>query len=1645
MAANSKAIGLLFEVAGGGNINGETGKRINGQLRNLVGTINKSDTIKLKFTVDANHFKKEIDLIKQQLQNVNLTSGSNKGSGSAGKASKHTEEWKKATAAVTEYYKLLTQVRQALTRTDRIIDNGDGTFEVFGKTEEEKKRWSDLVTQVNQAKKAMDLYKESSAMANMTLEERAILTSRINDEEVKLSIRKQALEATGQQAWSNLTAKVHDYISRVEISAQRDEEAIVMLQKLRKMANSTDWRGYDALKEKLGEVQSYINKNSLATETWSQKLSKTFGTRIRSLVAGFLAGKLAQYLRDIYNNVVEIDSAMTQLRIVTGASDSQMTKFLSNSIRLSKELGASVKDVLSSVETFTRLGYGISEATVLSKYATIMSKVADVSAEDANKGITSILKGYGFDPSQSEHISDVLIEVGQKYAVSASELMDAYSRAGAALNATNTSFEKSAGLIAAANASVQDASVVGTALKTVSARIRKSKTDLDDLGESVDDITQSWSTYAEEIKALTGFDIMVEGSTTKFKDLYDIFEGLAKVWNELGDNAETTQARVAEILGGTKQYQIISSILTNWGDAAGAYRDAMDSAGVTTKAVGEYVDSIQGRLGVLKASFAEFSESLLNGEVVKAGINILTGFVNALSGITQVGNGAIVGILAVSAALFVLNAAFKATQKAIVKTIRHYAELAGVQATGAITAKMFGAALLQASSVGLMGFLTAIPRLIAAFVHYIYRARSATKATLTWKAACDALKLNPVVAWVEVIIAAVAGLVALTVTLANATTKAKEKAVDAAKTAKEAWKNAKEEAESLNDKLSETTNRIKELQEAANNGTITLVEENELNKLKSTVSLLRSQQDLLKNTSNASKVEAEKAAAKAVSAILNEKLSDAYIEENNTFWMGFARVASSIFSFGTTDAFNDFGISDWSVKETSASRYVNSILENWEAATDQQRNYVLDFYSQLSEQSETLTYYTGNDLKEWQKNVNLAYDTYYAYLHKIAIAQGDYESVWKSLFSMERFEGVAEALENLANNEVVSPESITRLYQANDAFADMVDYLRDLGLFSWNDASSINGLINQINQFKKATEKITEQSFVSYLDKIEERFNSLKQALKDIAEYGIVSASSIKTILEKYPVLLKYFKMTTQGYILSDDYSSLSTMDILRDFAKNSLQDDVEVLAKCTEGTEEYATAQNNLNMAIAVMATLLRESQIEKETAAYESQKDVLSDQLDQYKEFIDLRKKLLSTYQEELDYQKQLEQKQRDVVKLQTKLAVARLDKSASGQARVRELEEELSKAQESLDEFTLEHAIDVLTEQLDNQYEEYESFINAKIETITDAINSIASSIAGSATNTDKIIEDLLTEYRKTHKEEQSSNGSDGEYDIVANAALEKAQAFVNEHKLLESDRDLWENIPEYKKLADEARKAGADLSKVRGLRNLEPEFESSSKDLGDIIQGDKNLDAMLDNLIKSSGLTATRTGSVNHDLNEKKITLAEYADSAIKDGTGNTFYPFVTYNSGKRAWLKLGEGYTMSRIGTNCYIKPIDCSPLYDIPEMYPGIYHTGGFVGGSASLNSNEEFAKLLKGEFVSTPAQMRQFMKKTLPDIAGYSSTMGNEFNAPLIEISCDRVTTEALPGLKDIVNEAVAVIKKQLDSGMSRSGAKKKYATRLS
>lgn len=384
-------------------------------------------------------------------------------------------------------------------------------------------------------------------------------------------------------------------------------------------------------------IKSTVTESSAAIRAAGEN-TQTLGDRF-----GGLATKFASWLsitqvimtavrtaKQMVSAAVEVESAMAQIKIVTGASDSQMEAFLTKSIALAKELGQSVTDVASSIETFARLGYNMSDSSNLAKYANIMANVGNTDIDTATTGITSIIKGYELDANDAEHVSDVLVKVGQEYAISAEELMAAFQRGGAALHASGTDFEKSAALFAATNASLQNAETTGTMWKTVSARIRGATTELEEMGEETDGLAQGLSKYREEIKALSGVDIMKDENT--YKDMYDIFVQLAEVWDNMED---VSQSRVAEILGGTRNTSGIMSTITNIKDAIGAYSSAMDSAGTATEANNIYMDTTKAKVGELKAAFQELSSDFISSNFTKGAVEGLKGIVEAIDKIVE--------------------------------------------------------------------------------------------------------------------------------------------------------------------------------------------------------------------------------------------------------------------------------------------------------------------------------------------------------------------------------------------------------------------------------------------------------------------------------------------------------------------------------------------------------------------------------------------------------------------------------------------------------------------------------------------------------------------------------------------------------------------------------------------------------------------------------------------------------------------------------------------------------------------------------------------------------------------------------------------------------------------------------------------------
>lgn len=406
------------------------------------------------------------------------------------------------------------------------------------------------------------------------------------------------------------------------------------------------------LSARLSSLEVEANRCGATTETLSQKLSRLFKEHFQTAVAMYGVAMVKQGLREVYNNVVDIDTSMTNLKKVTNETESAYSSFLSSASSQARELGASISDVIDSTAEWSRLGYTLDESQELAKWSTVLSNIGDGidSASDAASYLVSILKGFRMEADEVEHVVNVLNSVGNNEPISESGIAEALVRSASALSAAGNSFEESVSLISAANSVLQDPDTVGTTLKTISMYLRASKTDAEAFGVSVDDMAGSVSELRSELKSLTGVDIMKDAAGTEFKSTYQILKEISAVWDKLTD---VSKANVTEMLGGKRNSNAVLSVIEQFSIAEKSMEDAANSSNSAMTEQERMMDSIEGRLKQLNASFEKFSNDVMSSDLIKFFVTLATKIVDAadrtvnLAGSIPAITAAISGVLSV--------------------------------------------------------------------------------------------------------------------------------------------------------------------------------------------------------------------------------------------------------------------------------------------------------------------------------------------------------------------------------------------------------------------------------------------------------------------------------------------------------------------------------------------------------------------------------------------------------------------------------------------------------------------------------------------------------------------------------------------------------------------------------------------------------------------------------------------------------------------------------------------------------------------------------------------------------------------------------------------------------------------------------------
>lgn len=138
---------------------------------------------------------------------------------------------------------------------------------------------------------------------------------------------------------------------------------------------------------------------------------------------------------------------------------------------------------------------------------------------------------------------------------------------------------------------------------------------------------------------------MVTNTDGSLKSTYEVLKELKPVWDELGDAERTA---LGEQLAGLNQYKVLASTLQNFETAIDATTTAYNSAGSAAKENTSYMESLEAHLATLKSAWEAFSNSVIQSDFVKfflsAGTSVLKAFNNDI-GATAAQFGLLTGVL----------------------------------------------------------------------------------------------------------------------------------------------------------------------------------------------------------------------------------------------------------------------------------------------------------------------------------------------------------------------------------------------------------------------------------------------------------------------------------------------------------------------------------------------------------------------------------------------------------------------------------------------------------------------------------------------------------------------------------------------------------------------------------------------------------------------------------------------------------------------------------------------------------------------------------------------------------------------------------------------------------------------------------------
>ncbi len=429
-----------------------------------------------------------------------------------------------------------------------------------------------------------------------------------------VALKQQSLDKTKE------TYNILEQQARKKVGDQRVDEIAEAVKEQRAILSAQKFAGNRGNRTIFDVIKSDIQRATMRITD--------FGLAARVL------NTARKEIQQVYQNILKLDEAMTNLRIVTGSNTEQAKSMMNAYNDLAMQLGTTTQAVASSAAEWLRQGYSVSEANELIKSSTYLSRLGFMDMNQSVTALTSVMKGFRIEAADSMDIVDKLTQLDAKYATTAGDIATALSRTSAVAREAGLDLDQTAAaLTTMIDVSQQDASSVGNAFRTILARYGNVKaTAFTSLVGDSDDVDDTNSSINDTEKVLGAIGIKIRSSSSDMRDFDDVMDELADKWVTLTDVEKNA---VSTALAGVRQRNIFGIYMENYDTYKQAISEAEKAEGTAARKMQAYNESIAYSINQLSAAWEGFTQKLEASPIVKFGYKFLTLLVENLDHILQ--------------------------------------------------------------------------------------------------------------------------------------------------------------------------------------------------------------------------------------------------------------------------------------------------------------------------------------------------------------------------------------------------------------------------------------------------------------------------------------------------------------------------------------------------------------------------------------------------------------------------------------------------------------------------------------------------------------------------------------------------------------------------------------------------------------------------------------------------------------------------------------------------------------------------------------------------------------------------------------------------------------------------------------------------